>query len=396
MTPLIKCAFAPLFSLFIFLLGAGFFSTLLILKMTLEQASTWLMGAITSVFYIGVVAGSLRTEQIILRLGYRSAYGLFSLILAMCCLLHGFFYEPGLWLVLRFIAGFVMAGVYVVIESWLLSVSSIRNRGQVMAWYMIAFYSAQSVSQFILCLKDTAPFLLYGLAALLSVISVIPIAFLASRIPRLTASSSLPRIALLKASIPGLTGALVSGLIMGVIYGLLPVYLSALSGGVSLVATYMFAVIFGGMLLQYPLGKWSDQRDRRQVLMRITVLTMLTLLCLIGFKGPSVWLFGLMMLFGGLTFALYPISVSDACDALGPEDIVAVTQTLLLAYSVGAMVGPVIASLFMQELGNRGLFIYCIMACAATLPMYAQKRERLPPGEFVRTGRLPLDLKKPD
>ncbi|WP_169050284.1 MFS transporter [Legionella taurinensis] len=387
---------APLLSLFIFLLGTGFVSTLLILKMTLAQASTGFMGAITSVFYIGVVAGSLRTEQMILRWGYRHAYGLFSLILALCCLLHGFFYEPLLWLILRFIAGFVTAGVFVVIESWLLSVSSSRNRGQIMAWYMIAFYSAQSVSQFILCLKDTSPFFLYELAALLSVISVMPIAFLARSIPRLTSSSSVPRIALLKASIPGLTGALVSGLIMGVIYGLLPVYLSALSGGVSLVATYMFAVIFGGMLLQYPLGKWSDQGDRRQVLMRVTVLTILTLLCLIGFKGPSAWLFSFMMLFGGLTFALYPISVSDACDALAPEDIVAATQTLLLAYSVGAMAGPVIASFFMQELGNRGLFIYCIVACAATLPIYAQKRERLQSREFIRTGRLPLDLKKPD
>ncbi|QRN02461.1 MFS transporter [Legionella sp. MW5194] len=395
MTPLIKCAFAPLLSLFIFLLGAGFFSTLLILKMTLAQASTWFMGAVTSVFYIGVVAGSLRTESIILRLGYRYAYGFFALILALCCLLHGFVYEPGLWLILRFIAGFVTAGVFVVIESWLLSVSSICNRGQIMAWYMIAFYSAQSVSQFILCLKNTSPFFLYELAALLSVISISPIAFLTSSIPRLTSSSSIPRIVLLKASIPGLTGALVSGLIMGVIYGLLPVYLSALSGGVSLVATYMFAVIFGGMLLQYPLGKWSDQGDRRQVLMRITILTILTLLCLTGFKGPSGWLFGFMMLFGGLTFALYPISVSDACDALGPEDIVAATQTLLLAYSVGAMVGPVIASFFMLELGNRGLFIYCIVICAATLPIYARK-ERLQPGTLIRTGRLPLDLKKPD
>lgn len=374
MTNLIKIAFAPLLGLFIFLLGTGFFSTLLVLKMTIVHASTWLIGAMTGIFYTGVIWGSLRTEQIILQIGYRRAYVLFSVILALSCLMHGLVYEPVLWLILRFIAGFVTAGIYVVIESWLLSVSSVRNRGQMMALYMISFYSAQSLSQFILCLEDGTSFFLYGLAAVISLLSIIPVAFLAVNSPRLHTSSTLSIMTITKNALPGFTGALVSGLIMGVIYGLLPSYLSSLAGGVPRVAVYMFAVIFGGMLLQYPLGKWSDRRDRRQVLTRVTLMTILTLLFLILVENQPFWFFCLMMLFGGLTFTLYPISVNDACDALKPGDLVAATQTLLLAYSIGAMVGPVIAPFFMQELGKKGLFVYFIVTCAATLPVYAQKR----------------------
>lgn len=140
--------FVPLLSLFIFLLGTGFFSTLLALAMTLNHASPVMIGAMTAVYYAGLVLGSFRAERFITRVGHVSAYSVFSSMLAVIYLVHGFLYDVSLWIILRFIAGFAAAGLFVVIESWLLCKSTQTNRGQVLSLYMIAFYAAQSLGQF--------------------------------------------------------------------------------------------------------------------------------------------------------------------------------------------------------------------------------------------------------
>jgi len=46
---------APLISLFVFMLGNGFFQTLLALKMNLNHQPTLLIGAMSGVFYAGLV-----------------------------------------------------------------------------------------------------------------------------------------------------------------------------------------------------------------------------------------------------------------------------------------------------------------------------------------------------
>ena len=69
----------------------------------------------------------------------------------------------------------------------------------------------------------------------------------------------------------------------------------------------------------------------------------------------------LISAFGGLTFTLYPLSISYACDSLENNQIVAGIQGLLIAYSVGAMTGPFIAPFFMKDFDIRGLFIFVLV-----------------------------------
>ncbi|WP_133127660.1 MFS transporter [Legionella nagasakiensis] len=363
--------FAPLLSLFIFILGAGFFSTLLALVMTLNGASTITIGAMTGIFYAGVIFGSFRIERFITRVGHIRAYSVFSSTLAVVCLLHGVFYSIWLWLILRFIAGFVSAGLFVVIESWLLCKSTHNNRGQILALYMITFYGAQSLGQFILNLGDPQTMLLFAVASMTCSLSIIPLSMTYVQSPQYDEPSTLGLKKLLNQSASGLLGCFSSGLIMGGIYGLMPTFLSHLFHSRAEVAKYMFAIIVGGMMLQYPVGKLSDVFERRLMLIIISLATIFISLAVIFINPEITWLFfSLMALVGGLTFTLYPISITQACDALDTADIVAGTQSLLLAYSIGAMIGPFIAPVFMQFFGSYGLFIYFISICAFSIPLF--------------------------
>ena len=72
-------------------------------------------------------------------------------------------------------------------------------------------------------------------------------------------------------------------------------------------------------------------------------------------------LYLLMFIFGGASFAVYPVSISHTCDVLSHNDIVSATQGLMLAYGIGAVFGPLLASSFMNFFGNSGLFMYFIV-----------------------------------
>lgn len=362
-------AFVPLLSLFIFVLGTGFFATLLTLSMTLHHEPPILIGALTSLFYAGLVLGSFRAEKFIIRVGHIRAYATFSATLAVICLLHGIFYHPYWWLILRFIAGLATAGLFVVIESWLLCKSSAVNRGQVLALYMVTFYGAQSVGQFFLNIGDPMHLLLFSIASMMCSLSIIPLAMSHVQTPQIEEPSALRWSKLMKQAASGLLGCFSAGMILSAIQGLMPALFSDLFHNKSQVAQYMFAIIFGGMLLQYPLGRVSDVFERRLVLIIINLMTIVLAMASMTHLQTDWVFFVLMIVFGGLTFTMYPISISHACDALESKDIIAGTQSLLLAYSVGAVLGPLVAPIFIHIFGINGLFVYYIAICGAVIPL---------------------------
>lgn len=73
----------------------------------------------------------------------------------------------------------------------------------------------------------------------------------------------------------------------------------------------------------------------------------------------------LFWLFGGFSFVLYPLSLAFASEKVANHQIVAVAGGLNLVYGIGAVVGPLLAPLFMVWLGSCGLFYFIAMICLA-------------------------------
>ncbi|MAZ38959.1 MAG: MFS transporter, partial [Legionellales bacterium] len=68
---------APLASLAILMLGNGLFTTLLTVRMQLEQISTWYIGIMQGAYYAGMVLGSFFCEKFIIRVGHIRAFAAF-------------------------------------------------------------------------------------------------------------------------------------------------------------------------------------------------------------------------------------------------------------------------------------------------------------------------------
>lgn len=385
MIKLLLPVIAPLTGLFIVMLSNGMFTTLIALRLQMDWSSDWLAGGASGAYYGGLMVSSFYMERFIGRVGHIRAYAIFASLTAVVSILPGLILSPYFWIAMRFISGYCMGGLFIVIESWLLASSTLQTRGKVLSVYMMALYGAQGGGQFLLNISNPQSLIPFCIAAILASLSVLPVCMTYRKSPPLDEPSTLNFFSLYKVSPTGVLGCFASGMILGAIYGLLPVLSSAVGFTLYDISLIMGFTIFGGMLLQYPVGHLSDHLGRRKVLVFLGIACMILSVCLILTAKVELryYFIAFAFLFGGFSFTIYPLSISHACDYLGGKDIVAATGGLLLAYGIGATAGPLIAPAFMKTLGPTGLLVYFIIM-SAILAAFVMWRS-------LRRSPVPLD-----
>lgn len=153
--------------------------------------------------------------------------------------------------------------------------------------------------------------------------------------------------------------------------------------------TYMSVAIAGGVMLQWPLGRFSDRIDRRLALSLISVVAALA--ALVNLALPSASGAAAMVaifVLAGMSFTLYPIAVAHLVDYLRREDLLSASSTVLLVNGVGSAVGPLVAGALMGQLGPRLLFVWFavldgVLAAYAFYRFVHRRREVTPGDNFV-------------
>jgi MFS family permease len=156
-----------------------------------------------------------------------------------------------------------------------------------------------------------------------------------------------------------MTASMASGTIMGAFYGLGALFAQQAGLATNQTAQFMGAVIIGGLVLQWPIGKLSDTMDRRLVMIGISLATAIVCFAIMNkdvHNGTALLALG--ALFGGLSFTLYPLAVAYANDYIDAEDRVPAAGGLMMSYGIGASVGPTLGSVMMDLMGAPGMFVY--------------------------------------
>ncbi|MDF2176721.1 MFS transporter [Aliiglaciecola sp. CAU 1673] len=360
---------SPLLSLVVYSIGHGMMTTLLTLRMAEEMVSVQWIGAVSASYFAGLLVGSFVNSKVILRVGHVRAYAAYASLLCSLALLYGLVFDPMVWMGLRLLGGFAAGGLFVVIESWIMVSAPVKLRGRIMAIYMVLFYAAMASGQMLLKHVDIMVLVPFALSALAASLSVIPLMLSKVDMPQITRHEKLSVFTLMKLTPTGVMSCFVSGLYLSVAYGLLPLFFAQVGYNVEDIANMMAVMIIGGMCLQYPLGRLSDRLDRRIVLVGLFVSTLVISLMFVLFGVEDFPLFTSILVFmlGGTIFAIYPISLSQACDELPTSQVISGNQGLLLVYSIGAMIGPLLAPLFLMMLGASGMFSYFGLMALLTL-----------------------------
>jgi len=348
------------------MLGNGLLGTLLGVRMALAELAAPTIGLVMSGYFIGLALGALRGHGVIAAVGHIRAFSAFASLYSAVSLAHAFLFDPWFWFVLRIAQGFCMAGLFMCVESWLNARATNETRGQVMSVYMIVLYFAQGMGQYFLTQGPPESFMLYALVSAIVSLAVVPVALTRLPAPPPPRPTRLSLRRLYAVSPLGIFGAFASGLVVGAFYGMGPAFAPMAGMDLSKTAWFMALAILGGLALQWPIGRISDRIDRRTVILgaAAAVAAISAGLALAAGRSDLGVLAG-ACLFGAFGFVLYPLSVAHANDVIEPDEFVALAAGLLLAYSFGAIGGPIGAAIVMKYAGAGGLFLFTAIVAAA-------------------------------
>jgi len=188
---------------------------------------------------------------------------------------------------------------------------------------------------------------------------------------------------------------------MGAVYGQL-VGLNSAS-----VSIFLTVTLIGGLLAQFPVGTFSDRMDRRQLMLGLS-LAAAAAAAAITVSGPAALLplAALGFLMDAAAHPLYGLSVAQTNDYVERDQFVPAAGGLLLAYAIGASLGPIVSSQAIEAIGPQGLFAFITAALlfVAGFTFYRMRRRQAKPlaeqGEFVKVpqttaGAAELDPRAP-
>ncbi|KJG64018.1 hypothetical protein [Photobacterium kishitanii] len=159
-------------------------------------------------------------------------------------------------------------------------------------------------------------------------------------------------------NIQGLLGCLASGLILGSLYGLMPLELHNCGYDQHKTSYLMACIIIGGILTK-PLSKIIQMKLTKP--QSIVLFSIIGITAILGFQitENTPLLIVCTTLFGSAIFALYPIAIAQSTQSLTDELLFANAQIMFFAFSIGAVLSPLFAHPFMTV--PHGLLDYFIL-----------------------------------
>jgi MFS family permease len=348
------------------MLGTSLLSILLPLSLSRSGFSIEIVGFVMSAYYGGLVLGAIYCMRIIARIGHIRAYACFAAITCAAVLAHPMWVDPFFWIGLRLITGFCLAGLFAVLESWLNHSSGNRTRGRVLSIYLMTTYVSITAGQLLVNLWDAWQYMPYMVGGMVVALSLVPVVMTRVEAPDISQSEHLPARELFRISPLAVVGCVSSGLVLGGFYGMGAIYAKLIQFDQWGVSVFLSAMVVGGFLLQFPIGRLSDKLDRRTVMAVCMLLA--TGLCAAAIFVPrlsaEIWpIAAIAALCGGPFSVIYPLSTGQAYDYLPKERYVAAAGGLLLAYAVGATAGPIVVSFLMGRLGAEAFFGFFAVVC---------------------------------
>jgi len=350
----------------------GFQGNLLQVRSVIEDFSFVTTGIIMSGYYLGYFAGANIIPNLVSKVGHIRVFAAFASMASLSILIHVVFVDPIVWTLARFLTGFSLIGVYIVVESWLNDRATNRNRGGVLSIYMFITFTGLAIGTLLLNFNKPQEYEPFILTSLLFSIALVPILLTKRTAPKFKKIGFIKIKQLYKISPLGTFSMFCTGLIHSGIFGYGAVYASSLNFTIFEISLFLFLITIAGAIFQFPIGYFSDKSDRRVVIIATTMLSALFCILAIWVSGASLGnmylassfdvdkfiFFIFTILYAGFALPLFTLNLAYVNDFIDKERFVAAGAGLQIIFGIGAMGGPIIASIFMNIYGSNGFFIF--------------------------------------
>lgn len=370
--------------------GNGLQGTYIALRGTAEGFSPPVIGMIGAGYSIGFAIGCLYVTRLLRQIGHIRTFAAMAAISASASVGMSMVVDPAFWFVMRFLIGITIAALFATVESWINAKVTNANRARTLSVYRFVDLGSVTVAQYIIPTVGIDGPIIFNLIVIALTLSLVPISLADKSGPTPPESISFDIKTVWRISPLSVVGVIAVGLSMAAFRNIGPIYAKELGMSITSIATFMSAGIIGGVVLQYPLGIYSDRLDRRRVILWATIGSIITGGYLSFGAGDSEMANIIsVFLFGAFSMPLYSLCSAHGNDYAKPGEHALVAAGLLFFWSVGATVGPLLASILLEYYGPRAFFLYTSFIFAGFMIFTMRRmgaRPAVPPAE--RTGRF--------
>jgi MFS family permease len=340
----------------------GLQATLAPVRAEADGFSTMAIGWIGTAFFIGFVAGCLLVPRLLRSLGHVRSFAALCAVAACALLLHPMQVDVMTWTVLRAVMGFCAAGMYAVVEGWLNHQAHNAIRGRVFTTYATLNAVALIGGNALFAQGDPRTAWMFIWVAVLTLACMLPIALTRQPEPPKPQGAQIRVWRLFGLSPAGFVGVACSGLAGGAFWALAMNFAQGRGFDQGGVAWFMSAVIFGGALAQWPLGRMSDFMDRRVVIMLAAFGAILASLGLafagLFGEGAKIVTYASAILYGASSFPIGSLGNAHLNDRSHAGDVSETATGILLISGSAAGLGTLLGAQAMTWSGPAGLFFY--------------------------------------
>jgi MFS family permease len=342
--------------------GNGLQGTFISLRALDEGFSTSMIGVVGTGYNIGFAIGCIYVTRLIRATGHIRTFSALAAIASAASILMLLFIDPTAWFSMRLVQGICFAGLFAVVESWLNAKVTNSTRARTLSIYRFVDLGAVTLAQYPIPAVGIGGFELFVIISMALTLSLVPISLTDRSSPEAPEDVRFDIRVLWKVSPLATVGCIVVGLTNSSFRSLGPIYADGIGMSVTAIATFMSVGIFAGVVLQYPLGHYSDKLDRRLIILVATFGAFASGLFLAFVAGTNAWLnFAGIFAFGAFAMPLYSLCSAHANDHAAPGQHALVSAGTLFFWSIGAVIGPLFASFMLDLFGPQALFIYMVV-----------------------------------
>lgn len=377
--------------------GNGLMFAYIPVKLAASGFAPWLAGAIITGMAAGGFVGCLVVGKMVQRVGHARVFAVLTAAIILSVLAISLGPEPVLWIASRALYGFSAAGLFIVSQSWLNDACENRWRGKVIAVFYMSYVLGVGAGSFLLKFisLDGADGPL--LSILFAALAILPIGLTRLRTPPPPDSVAVAIRAVWRISPVGFAGMLAVGGLTMLVQGFAPIYAASEGFGQGDIALLLFLMQFGMIAVQYPLGALSDRIDRRYVLIIAALIVALGGLVASHAAGVTLlWLILIFAVWSGATETIFAVANAHANDRAEPQYYVALSSTMLVAWSISGFVIPAVATALTQVAGPRA-FMFVAVAIAVLYGLFVLYRltRREPVADAAQEPYQPITAQAP-
>ena len=370
MVQVLSRSWALLLGMMLLMVGNGLQGTLLGVRGGIEGFSTFEMSFVMSAYFVGFLVGSRVAPQMIRRVGHVRVFAALASFVSAILILYPAFTNPVAWACGRIAIGFCFSGVYVAAESWLNNSADNSNRGKALSIYMIVQMFGIVSAQALLAMGDATGYALFIVSSVLVSISFAPILLSVAPTPAFETAKPMPLRTLIETSPLSCLGMFLLGGVFSAQFGMSAVYGTAAGLSVTQISLFVSSIYIGALLMQYPIGLFSDRVDRRLVILVVALLGGLASLVAFLYSEYFGALLIVAFIIGGTSNPLYSLLIAYTNDYLEADDMAAACGGLIFINGVGAISGPLIIGWVMDQYGPE-FFFMVIAVLMLTMAAYA-------------------------